>query len=92
MKVDDANKGPTSGTDLPWREWDGPWHSGARDRAGERLVVFLRQPSATGLTSPLRVLKVHGGQVHVQRRSVRLGATEAAIPYRDYVRALRAMQ
>jgi hypothetical protein len=92
VHIHEAVKGTTSGTEFHWREWDGLWRSGARYRAGERLIVFLREPGATGLTSPLKVLKVQADKVQLQRRNARLGASKGAVPYPDYIRALRAVQ
>ena len=92
MHVDESIKGATSGSEFQWREWEGTWRSGARYRTGERLIVFLREPGTAGLTSPIKVLKIKGDKVEMQRRSARLGNGNAAIPYREYIRALRTLQ
>jgi hypothetical protein len=92
VHVDDAIKGTTSGTDFQWREWEGLWRSSPRYRIGDRFVIFLRPPASTGLTSPLKMLKVQADRVQLQRRSQRLGGRQSAVPYSDYMRALHAVQ
>jgi len=52
--VDQAMRGVRTGQTLAIREWAGLWQSGARYRAGERVLLFLYPPSKLGLTSPVR--------------------------------------
>jgi hypothetical protein len=59
FRVDQAVKGPTTGSIYKLREWAGLWNvaaGGARYRVGQRLLVFLYAPDTNGLTSPVRGL------------------------------------
>jgi hypothetical protein len=49
--VDEGLRGVKTGQSLTIREWDGLWHFGERYRPGERVFLFLYQPSRLGLTS-----------------------------------------
>jgi len=54
FRVDQAVRGCTAGEPYLLREWAGLWAGGARRyRVGERLLMFLRAPSASGLSSPV---------------------------------------
>ena len=54
--VDRAIRGCASGQTYTLREWGGLWEgTGARYKAGQRLLMLLHAPSASGLSSP-----VHG--------------------------------
>jgi hypothetical protein len=92
VQVDDAIKGVTSGTDFQWREWDGLWRSGPHYRKGERIILFLRPVATSGLTSPLRVLRVQADRVQLRKRSPRLGGSARGVAYADYIRTLRTLQ
>lgn len=54
FRVDQAVRGCATGEPYILREWAGLWAGGARRyRVGERLLMFLRTPSASGLSSPV---------------------------------------
>ena len=53
FRVERAIRGTRSGQVLTIREWAGLWNSGERYRTGERLLLFLYNPSKLGLTSPV---------------------------------------
>jgi hypothetical protein len=53
FRVERAFRGTRSGQVLTIREWAGLWNSGERYRTGERLLLFLYNPSKLGLTSPV---------------------------------------
>ena len=54
FRVDQAVRGCAAGEPYVLREWAGLWAGGARRyRVGERLLMFLRTPSASGLSSPV---------------------------------------
>lgn len=66
FRVDQAVRGCTAGEPYLLREWAGLWAGGARRyRVGERLLMFLRAPSASGLSSPVDgmdgAVPIHGG-------------------------------
>ncbi len=49
--VDQGLRGVKTGQTLTIHEWAGLWHFGERYRPGERVFLFLYQPSKLGLTS-----------------------------------------
>ena len=49
--VDRGVRGVRTGQTLAIREWAGLWEYGQRYRAGEKVFLFLYQPSKLGLTS-----------------------------------------
>jgi hypothetical protein len=53
FRVDQSIQGTRTGQMLTIREWTGLWERGDRYRPGERVVLFLHQPSRLGLTSPV---------------------------------------
>lgn len=54
FRVDQAIRGCTAGTPYILREWAGLWTGGVqRYRVGERRLMFLHDPSASGLSSPM---------------------------------------
>lgn len=54
FRVDQAVRGCAAGTPYVLREWAGLWAGGARRyRIGGRLLMFLRTPGASGLSSPV---------------------------------------
>ena len=53
FRVERAIRGIRKGQVLTIREWAGLWNSGERYRTGERLLLFLYNPSKLGLTSPV---------------------------------------
>jgi hypothetical protein len=54
FRVDQAVRGCTAGGTYVLREWQGLWGGGdARYRVGERLLMLLRSPGASGLSSPV---------------------------------------
>jgi hypothetical protein len=53
FRVERAIRGTRRGQVLTIREWAGLWNSGERYRTGERLLLFLYNPSKLGLTSPV---------------------------------------
>lgn len=66
FRVDQAIRGCTAGTPYVLREWAGLWVGGARRyHVGQRLLMFLRAPSASGLSSPVDgmdgAVPIHGG-------------------------------
>lgn len=66
FRVDQAVRGCTAGAPYVLREWAGLWAGGIqRYRVGERLLMFLRAPSASGLSSPVGgmdgAVPIHGG-------------------------------
>jgi len=66
FRVDQAVRGCTAGAPYVLREWAGLWAGGVqRYRVGERLLMFLRTPSASGLSSPVDgmdgAVPIHGG-------------------------------
>ncbi len=68
LRVDEEVRGPAAGSVYTLREWSGLWPavgSGGfeRYRVGQRLLVFLRTPNASGLSSP-----VHGTEGAVPLR------------------------
>ncbi len=68
--VDHAVRGVRTGQSLTIREWMGVWENGQRYRVGEKVFLFLYQPSKLGLTSivggPQGRMSIHrGGQVNV---------------------------
>ena len=58
FQVDQAVRGPASGSVYTVREWAGLWNGSAgggdRYRVGQRLLMFLHEPDAQGLSSPVR--------------------------------------
>lgn len=65
FRVDQAIRGCTAGVPYVLREWAGLWAGGAsRYRVGERLLMFLHSPSASGLSSPISgmdgAVPIHG--------------------------------
>lgn len=66
FRVDQAVRGCTAGTPYVLREWAGLWAGGAsRYRVGERLLMLLHPPGASGLSSPISgmdgAVPIHGG-------------------------------
>jgi hypothetical protein len=53
FRVEQAIRGTRAGQILTIREWAGLWSSGERYHPGERLLLFLYNPSKLGLTSPV---------------------------------------
>jgi hypothetical protein len=54
FQVDQAVRGCSAGGTYVLREWQGLWAAGdARYRVGERLLMLLRSPGASGLSSPV---------------------------------------
>lgn len=54
FRVDQAVRGCAAGGPYVLREWAGLWAGGARRyHVGERLLMFLRTPGASGLSSPV---------------------------------------
>jgi hypothetical protein len=53
FRVERAIRGTRNGQVVTIREWAGLWNSGERYRTGERLLLFLYNPSKLGLTSPV---------------------------------------
>ena len=73
FRVERAIRGTRNGQVLTVREWAGLWNSGERYRAGERLLLFLYNPSKLGLTSPVggplgRFAVDSGGNVSLENR------------------------
>jgi hypothetical protein len=70
FRVDQAIRGSAAGTPYILREWAGLWAGGAqRYRVGERLLMFLRTPGASGLSSPVDgmdgAIPIHGAAATV---------------------------
>ena len=106
IRVEQAVRGAQSGQTLAFREWAGLWTSGARYRVGQRLMLFLYEPSKLGLTSPVGG---RAGEFAVDRdwRLVLSPAQQKAIrvspkpinldlhrpvPMRDFTRMVRRMR
>jgi hypothetical protein len=54
FRVDQAVRGCSAGGTYVLKEWQGLWGAGdARYRVGERLLMLLRAPGASGLSSPV---------------------------------------
>ncbi len=54
FRVDQAVRGCSAGGTYVLREWQGLWEGGdARYRVGQRLLMLLRTPGASGLSSPV---------------------------------------
>jgi len=54
FRVDQAVRGCSAGGTYVLKEWQGLWEGGdARYRAGQRLLMLLRSPGASGLSSPV---------------------------------------
>ena len=54
FRVDQAVRGCSAGGTYVLKEWQGLWAGGdARYRAGQRLLMLLRSPGASGLSSPV---------------------------------------
>ena len=54
FRVDQAIRGCTAGTPYLLHEWAGLWSGGAqRYRVGQRFLMFLHAPGASGLSSPI---------------------------------------
>lgn len=71
FRVERAIRGTRNGQALTIREWGGLWNSGERYRTGERLLLFLYNPSKLGLTSPVggplgRFVVDSGGNVSLE--------------------------
>ncbi len=71
FRVERAIRGTRNGQVLTIREWGGLWNSGERYRTGERLLLFLYNPSKLGLTSPVggplgRFVVDSGGNVSLE--------------------------
>ena len=65
FSVDQAVRGCTAGSPYVLREWAGLWAGGvSRYRIGERLLMFLHPPGASGLSSPISgmdgAVPIHG--------------------------------
>jgi hypothetical protein len=100
-----AIRGARAGEKLTFREWAGLWSGGERYRVGQRMMLLLYEPSALGLTSPVRgpagrfAVDGGGGVVlsEAQRQAIRLRRvpvridTNKRIELRDLARALRRM-
>jgi len=88
FRVSHGFRGVHAGQELVIREWEGLWARGPHYRVGERLMLFLYPPGASGLTSPVGGAS---GRLPVDD-SGRIVTPHSAhpIPYRDFARALRA--
>jgi hypothetical protein len=54
FRVDQVVRGCSAGGTYVLKEWQGLWEGGdARYRVGERLLMLLRSPGASGLSSPV---------------------------------------
>jgi hypothetical protein len=51
FRIENAIRGATPGQELTISQWIGAWSGGQRYRVGERVFLFLYQPSKLGLTS-----------------------------------------
>jgi hypothetical protein len=70
FRVDEAIRGCTSGAPYILREWAGLWAGGVqRYHVGERRLMFLHDPSASGLSSPMDgmdgAIPIHGSNSSV---------------------------
>jgi len=74
FRVDDAVRGCVGGSVFTLREWAGLWTDGERYNVGQRLLIFLHRPNASGITSP-----VHGATGTIPLR----GGGIAPGPYDD---------
>lgn len=53
FQVEDGIRGANAGSPLMIREWSGTWNGAPRYRVGERVLLFLYDSTADGLTSPV---------------------------------------
>ncbi|HEU4635144.1 MAG TPA: hypothetical protein VFS41_03140 [Edaphobacter sp.] len=54
FRIDQAVRGCTAGSTYTLREWAGLWEAGdQRYRIGQRLLMMLHAPSASGMSSPV---------------------------------------
>jgi hypothetical protein len=53
FRVDEAVRGCVAGQPYILREWAGLWAGSQRYRVGQRLLMLLHAPSATGMSSPV---------------------------------------
>jgi len=51
--VENGIRGAQAGSEFRLLEWPGRWQTGERYRIGERYLLFLHDPNAAGLTSPV---------------------------------------
>jgi hypothetical protein len=78
FRVDQAIRGCTAGTPYILREWAGLWAGGVqRYRVGERRLMFLHDPSASGLSSPMEGMD---GAIPIHGRDSRVAAAGSAAP------------
>jgi len=87
FRVERALLGPGQGSVYTLREWAGLWAGGAeRYRVGRRLLLFLRQPDASGLSSP-----VHGvdGAIPLRGGGVAPGPDDVGVAASEWLVDLR---
>jgi hypothetical protein len=54
FRIDQAVRGCTAGSTYTLREWAGLWEAGdQRYRIGQRLLMMLHSPTASGISSPV---------------------------------------
>ncbi len=103
FQVEQGLRGVRSGGVLTIRQWAGSWDAGQRYRTGERLLLFLYQPSKLGLTSPVgggmgRFPLDHNGQVllGMERATLWRDSLQRVrrdrIPLRAFLRSLRRFE
>ena len=84
FRVDQAIRGSIAGTPYVLREWAGLWSGGGqRYRVGQRLLMFLYTPGASGLSSPVGgldgAIPIHGASPSV----IATGSNVAQYPVAD---------
>lgn len=83
FRVDQAVRGCAAGTTYVLREWSGLWAGGIqRYRVGQRLLMFLRAPSASGLSSPVDGMD-GAVPIHGSRPSLMATSSTAQYPVAD---------
>ncbi len=90
FRVVKALRGPRQGSVYTLREWSGLWAGNAeRFRVGRQLLLFLRSPDASGLSSP-----VHGadGAIPLRGGGVAPGPEDTTVAAAEWLVDLRWVQ
>lgn len=90
FRVDEAVRGPAKGSVYTLREWSGLWAGNAeRYRVGQRLLMFLRTPNSSRLSST-----VHGaeGAVPLRGGGIAPGPDDASVAAGQWMADVRWLE
>ncbi len=87
FRIDQAVRGCTSGGTYTLREWAGLWAGGdQRYRPGQRLLMLLHTPGATGISSPVGGM---AGAIPLRGGDIAPRATDATTTHQPTIADLR---